>query len=381
MRKLVYLDHASATPLDPAVLRAMQPYFSDKFYNPSAIYSAGREVRQEIIEAKKLIAKHLGVQHGELIMTSGGTEANNLAISGVMDSYPGKKVLISSIEHESVIRPAEKYDHDYIRVNEQGLIDLKNLKKIDDDVVLISVMLANNEIGSIQPIRELAIKIKDTLTERRARGIDTPLYLHTDACQAPSYLDVHAHRLGVDMMTLNGGKIYGPKQSGALYVSSKVALKPQILGGGQQRGLRSGTENTPGIIGLAVALDMSAKSRNDEVRRLADLQKYFIENLEKISNKITITGSLKKRLPNNIHILIDGADNERLLFQLDDTGVQAAAGSACSASSDEPSHVLKAIGLRDEQARSSLRFTLGRSTKREDIEYTIETLKKILTDQ
>lgn len=381
MKKTVYLDHASATPLDKRVLANMQPFFSEKFYNPSAIYSAGKEVKQDILKAKQLIAKHLGVQHSELVMTSGGTEANNLAVSGVMDSYPDKKVLISAIEHESIIRPVEKYNHGFIPVNNLGFIDLENFNKIDDDVVLISVMLANNEIGTVQPIRELSLKIKEVLSDRRARRIETPLYLHTDACQAPSYLDVHAHRLGVDMMTLNGGKIYGPKQSGLLYVSSKVRLKPQILGGGQQRGLRSGTENIPGIIGFATALDMAANSRHKEVVRLADLQKYFIENLEKISNKITITGSLKKRLPNNIHIVVNGADNERLLFQLDDAGVQAAAGSACSASSDEPSHVLKAIGLHDEQSRSSLRFTLGRSTKREDIEYTIETLKKILTDQ
>lgn len=359
----------------------MEPFFSEKFYNPSAIYSAGREAKEDIIKAKKVIAKHLGTQHGELIMTSGGTESNNLAIKGIMDAHPVKKVLISSIEHESVIKPAEKYTHDFLKVDEKGIVGLSQFEKIDDDVVLISVMLANNEIGTIQPIRKISEKIQRTLKDRVARGVDTPLYLHTDACQAPSYLDVHAYRLGVDLMTLNGGKIYGPKQSGILYVSPKVKLQPQILGGGQQRGIRSGTENTPGIVGFAAALDTVVKSRHDEAARLADLQKLFISEIQKISEKITITGSLKKRLPNNVHILVEGADNERMLFELDDAGILAATGSACSASSEEPSRVLKALGLNDEEARSSIRFTMGRSTTREDIEYTIETLKRILTDQ
>lgn len=378
MKKLVYLDHASATPLDPAVVRAMEPYFSDKFYNPSAIYGLGREVKADIIEAKKLIGKHLGVQHSELIMTSGGTESNNLAVSGVMELYPGKKIMISAIEHESVVAPAQKYNNDILKVDNNGLLITDELKKIDDDVVMISVMLANNEVGTIQPIRNIAEKIKEIINDRRTRGVDTPIIFHTDACQAPSFVEVNAHRLGVDMLTLNGGKIYGPKQAGILYVSSKIKLNPQILGGGQQRSLRSGTENVPGIIGFAAALDLAAKLRGNEIKRLGELQAYLIKELSGISTNIEINGSLKKRLPNNVHITINGQDNERLLFLLDEAGIQVATGSACSASSDEPSHVLKAIGLNDEQSRSSLRFTMGKTTKKADLQYLVETIAKIL---
>lgn len=378
MKKSVYLDHASATPLDPAVLRAMEPYFTDKFYNPSAIYGLGREVKADIIEAKKLIGKHLGVQHSELIMTSGGTESNNLAISGVMELYPDKKIMISAVEHESVIAPAQKYDSDILKVDNNGLLITDELKKIDDDVVMISVMLANNEVGTIQPIRNIAEKIKEIINDRRKRGVDTPLIFHTDACQAPSYVDINAHRLGVDMLTLNGGKIYGPKQTGILYVSSKIKLNPQILGGGQQRGLRSGTENVPGIIGFATAFDIATKARASEVKRLSELQAFLIKELSGISTNVEINGSLKKRLPNNVHITINGQDNERLLFLLDEAGIQVATGSACSASSDEPSHVLRAIGLNDEQSRSSLRFTMGKTTKKSDLQYLVETITKIL---
>jgi cysteine desulfurase len=212
---------------------------------------------------------------------------------------------------------------------------------------------------------------------RQKRTTDLPIYLHTDACQASNYLDLHASRLGVDLMTVNGGKIYGPKQSGFLFLKSGITLSPQILGGGQERGLRSGTENVPAIIGLSTAFDKSQTIKSDESMRLGDLQSYFIAQLELHIPRAIVNGSVKHRLPNNVHITIPDSDNERLLFALDEAGIMAAAGSACSASSQTPSHVLKAIGLSDKDARSSLRFSMGRQTKKSEVDQIIHTLKRV----
>lgn len=377
MDKNIYLDYASATPMDKKVLEAMTPYFIENFYNPSAIYSKAKDLKSDILAAKQMIAKELGVLPAEIIFTSGGTESNNLAIKGVMDYFPGKTVLFSAIEHESVIVPAEQYKNRKIGVDNKGLLDLENLK-VDDEVILVSVMLVNNEIGTIQPIKKVSEKIVQARKDRQIKGLKLPLYLHVDACQAPSYLDIHAHRLGVDLMTINSGKIYGPKQTGALYISGKVKINSQILGGGQQRNIRSGTESAANIIGFAKALQLTAKKRANEVIRMTELQKKFILGIEKISQDIIINGSTKKRLPSNVHVTFPGVDNERLLFQLDEAGIYAAAGSACSASSEEPSHVLKAIGLDDNAARSSIRFSMGKHTDDKSIEYTLEVLSKLL---
>ncbi|MBW3569282.1 cysteine desulfurase [Candidatus Parcubacteria bacterium] len=374
----VYLDYASATPVDKRVLRAMEPYFTDDFYNPLAVYSLARQAKQDLAAAKKVIAAHLGVTHAELIMTSGGSEANNLAIRGVMYKFPGKTVLVSSIEHESVIKPAERYKAEFIGVDKRGMIKLDQLDNVGDDVVLVSVMLANNEVGAVQPISKIAEKLRELRRDRQKRKIDLPLYFHTDAAQAPLYLDVNAHRLGVDFMSLNGGKIYGPKQTGVLFAAKHTVLEPQILGGGQQRGMRSGSESTAQAVGLAKALDLASASRAKEIKRLSEIQKYFIGGLMKIDKNITINGPDKNRLPSNVHATFPGADNERLLFQLDEAGIMAASGSACGAASVEPSHVLRALGLSDTEARSSLRFSLGRETTKADIEYTLQTLDKIL---
>lgn len=379
MQKMIYLDHAAATPMHAAVFEAMQPYFLEKYFNPSATYIAATEVNKALSAARSTIASVLGAKPSEIIFTAGGTEANNLAIHGIMHKYPDAKVLISAIEHESVLEPAKQYAHDVTPVNDQGEIDLEQtLNKIDDTTVLVSVMYANNEIGTIQPIRALAGRLEEVRKSRRERGVELPIFLHTDACQAANYLDMHVARLGVDLMTINGGKIYGPKQSGALFVASRVQLTPMLQGGGQERGLRSGTENVAQAVGFAEALKLAAEARHDEVKRLQELQKVFFEELQKKIPEMVINGSRTKRLPNNVHITIPGQDNERLIFALDEKDILAAAGSACSASSTKPSHVLEAIGKDATEAHSSLRFTMGASTTEEDILYTVQTLADTL---
>jgi cysteine desulfurase len=372
---IIYLDHAAATPLDSSVLQAMQPYFNEKFYNPSAVYLAAQGVSKDVEAARAGVAQIIGARPIEVTFVAGGTEANNLAISGIMRAYPGAKAVTTGIEHDSVLEAVRCYDHKLAPVTEQGIVDLAALgRAIDDETVLVSVMYANNEIGTIQPVREAAALIAGIRKDRKARGVALPLYLHTDAAQAGNYLDIHVSRLGVDLMTLNGGKIYGPKQSGALYVRSGVQVQPLLYGGGQEHGLRSGTENVAGAIGFAKALELAQNMRHDEARRLQELQNYFITSLRTAIPGASVNGSLKKRLPNNVHATFPGQDNERLLYALDEYGILAAAGSACSASSEESSHVLHALGLSDETARASLRFTMGRSTTREAIDTAVTTL-------
>ncbi len=374
----IYLDHAAATPLDPTVQAAMVPYFSKHFYNPSALYGAAERVRHDVDTARSSVARSLGVRPAEIVFTAGGSEANNLAIHGVMTRYPGARLLMSAIEHDSVLEAGKQFAHDMVSVTGQGIVDTAALKEqIDDNTVMISIMYANNEIGTIQPIREIGQLIAAIRKDRRSRGVVLPLYFHSDAAQAANYLDLQAPRLGVDLLTLNGGKIYGPKQSGLLYVRGGVELQPLIRGGGQERNIRSGTENVPAIIGFAAALEIAQQSRHTESKRLAELQHYFYVHLAELLPGAVINGSRKKRLPNNIHITIAGQDNERLLFQLDAAGIMAAAGSACSASSDTPSHVLQAIGLSDAAARASLRFTMGRATTQAELEHVIQTLRDL----
>ncbi len=368
----VYLDHAAATPMDDKVLVAMQPYFSDKFYNPSATYLASDRVSKDLDIARAKVASILGARPSDITFTAGGTEANNLAIQGIMRKYPGSNIVVTAIEHESVMAPARLFDCRIAPVDEHGAVDITKLSKlIDDNTVLVSVMHANNEVGTIQSIREIAEIIKNKRSERSRH---LPLYFHSDAAQAANYLDLHVSRLGVDLMTLNGGKIYGPKQSGCLYISSNAVLQPLILGGGQERGLRSGTENVSASVGFATALEIAQNMRHREAKRLQELQRYFIDKLLLKFPNAKINGSLKKRLPNNVHVTLPGTDNERLIFQLDEAGIMAAAGSACSASDEEPSHVLRAMGFSDADARASLRFTMGRTTSKRDIDYAIANL-------
>lgn len=400
-----YFDYAAATPMDDTVLQAMQPFFAEKFYNPSATYAPGRAAAEDLQSARVRVAHWLGCRPSEVVFTAGGTEANNLAVHGVMRQLAGSSgskskadaadsagtgpaagdsptspanLVVSAIEHDAVLHPAAEYEVRTAEVLAQGMVDLASLaSKIDGSTVLVSVMYANNEIGSIQPIREVAALVAEIRQQRRKSGNALPIYLHTDACQAANYLDLHTARLGVDMMTLNGGKIYGPKQSGVLYVKAGLVLKPLIQGGGQENGMRSGTENVAACVGFAQALDVAQTMRHDETRRMQELQRVFIQQLRDRVPQAAINGTQKKRLPNNIHLTLPGHDNERLLLQLESKGILAAVGSACSASSGEPSHVLRAIGLSDDDARASLRFSLGRTTDAEAVGRAVAALAEL----
>lgn len=376
---MIYLDHAAATPLDPEVLQAMQPFFADQFFNPSANYMAAQQVRYALDDARAQVALCLGARPSEIIFTAGGTESDNLAIAGIMQQYPDANVVVSAIEHDAVLEPAAQYDHAVAGVTPQGIIDLADLEsRINDQTVLVSIMYANNEVGTVQPIRQVSLLVQKVREARRKAGNTLPIYLHTDACQAANYLDLHVSRLGVDMMTLNGGKIYGPKQSGVLYVSSKVALQPVIRGGGQERNLRSGTENVAACVGFARALEITQAKRHSEIERLQKLQTLGYRLIAEKLPSAVINGSQKHRLPNNIHLTLPGQDNERLLVELDEKGILAAAGSACSASDDEPSHVLRAMGISDADAQASLRITMGRATTESDLQTLVDVLAELL---
>lgn len=372
-----YFDYAAATPVDPAVVEAMKPYFSDKFFNPSSLYTQALQARDELAELRAEIGRVFGVKPSEVIFTSGGTEANNLAIHGVMGHFLGKKLLVSAIEHDSVLGPAKQYNHSLVQVDHFGRLQLDDLKtQIDDDVVLVSIMLANNEVGSIQPLQEISTLIADERRRRRKQGNLTPIYLHTDAAQAVQYIDCNVSRLGVDLMTVNSGKIYGPKQSGCLIVDSSVKLHPQVIGGGQEFGRRSGTESLALIAGFNKALEIVQKKRGEECKRLAILQKELISGLESLGAQIN--GPKRDRLVNNIHFTLPGKDNETILYQLDRKGFMVATGSACSALKDSTSHVLAAMGFDETYSRSSIRLSLGRFTTGELIGAFLDELHALL---
>ncbi len=376
--KKIYLDYAAATPMKTEVLAAMRPYFTERFHNPSATYLAGRDARQAVNDQRSKVAQVLGARPAEIIFTSGATEANNLAIQGVMRQFPEAEALVSAIEHDSVLAPAGLFNHKLIPVDKQGRIILNKLSSlINDKTMLISVMLVNNEIGTIEPLREIAAIIKNVQDQRRTKGHKLPLYLHADAAQAAIYVDLHVSRLGVDLMSLNGGKIYGPKQSGCLYVKAGTKLQPLIVGGGQEFGLRSGTENPAAAAGFAEALELASARRAKESARISELRDEFESLLLQTIPNTKINGSPKHRAPHITSLTIDGTDSERLMMELDERGIESAVGSACSASSDEPSHVLRAIGLTDERSQSTLRFSFGDSTTSAGLKKTVEELARL----
>lgn len=378
-KKAIYLDYAATTPMDRAVLLAMQPYFVKNFYNPSASYMAAKAVKRDLSEARAAVARHLGARPAEIIFTAGATEANNLAIQGVMKLFPAGEVLISSVEHESVRTPAWLFDCREMPVTKTGLVEPSTVSKmISDKTVLISIGLVNNELGTLQPLKEISVAVAAVREHRKKSGNELPIYLHTDAAQAGCYFGLNSSRLGVDMTSINGGKIYGPKQSGALFVRSNVKISPIIGGGGQEWGMRAGTENVPGIIGLSAALEAAQARRSPEARRVTELRKFFIDELSTATTKLRINGPDKRLAPHIVSVTVPGTDNERLMMELDELGVQCATGSACSASSREPSHVLTAIGLDAGLARSTLRFSFGRYTTKHDVLIAGAKFRKII---
>jgi len=376
--KRIYLDYAAATPVDPKVLTAMMPYFSDIYYNPSALYEGAREAKKALEDARSLTAQLLGARAPEIIFTAGGTESTNLAIHGVMQLFPSAEMIVSAVEHDAVVKPASVYGPKIAKVSDDGRVDIEALKsQITNKTVLISVMLANNEIGTIQPLKDIVELVARIREDRKANKNTIPLYVHTDACQAPLYLDVHVARLGVDLMTLNGGKMYGPKQSGILYVKTGTKIKPIITGGGQEWGYRSGTENVAFAVGFARALELAGKGKVDRVKAMTELRDYFMIELE-TRYGAEITGNRTNRLAQNVHAIFPSVDNERVIFALDDAGISIAAGSACSASTDTPSHVLLAIGKSEQEARRSVRFSFGASTTKEILDKVLKALELAL---
>lgn len=376
----MYFDYSAATPVEPKVEAAMQPFLGDNFYNPSAIYLKAKDVRSSLEDARHRVAVQLGARPGEIVFTAGASEANNLAVNGIVSQFPDAKLLISAIEHDSVSNIAKQFTNDKILVNDKGIIILDDLaSKIDDHVVLVSIIYANNEIGTVQPIKEVAQLIAKVREDRRERGIKQPIYLHTDAAQAANYLDIHASRLEVDLMTISAAKTYGPKQVGCLYVRAGVKLIPQILGGGQEFGLRSGTENIAGAVGLAVALEIAAKHKASEVKRLTRIRNKAFSDIETRYPQISVSGHKKQRLPNNIHLILPKIDGETAVMMLDEAGFQVATGAACGASKDEPSGTLTALGMDSETANRSIRITMGRKTSPDEVEKLIDQLKSLST--
>lgn len=375
----IYLDYAAATQLSPSVEKAMVPFWRQNFANPSALTTSALAASAAITAARQTVAHSIGAKPHQIIFTSGATEANNLAIRGVMGFYPDKKILISAIEHESVLEPAGDFKHAVIKVNSKGELDLDDLeRKLTDDVVLISVIHASNEIGTIQPLRDMAALLNKIRGQRLKKGIKLPLLLHTDAAQSPQVLDLHVHRLDVDFMTLSAAKIYGPKGIGCLFVKDRTALQPQLTGGGQEFGLRSGTEPVPLIVGFGQAVRDALTKKSKTIQHFEELRTFLTASLAHEQPDIRVNADSKHRLPQIISLYVPGADGEALVMALDQQGIEAATGSACAASTDEPSHVLSALGL-GKKAASSLRLSFGRETTRIELQRFIEVLGEVRT--
>lgn len=359
---MIYLDHAAATPLSSGVFAVMQPYFSDRFYNPSSPYAPAVEVRRDYEAAKQRIAEVLGVKKDELVVTAGATESINLAFSAATGH-----IVTSDIEHHAVLRAAEKHDYALAHTNAGGVVTAEAVAEaLKPETTLVSIALVNNELGTIQPIRKIATAIEAERSRRRHAGETTPLYFHSDGSQAAGHLDLHAKKLGLDLLTLNAGKMYGPKQVGLLWAAPHVTLVPQIVGGGQERGLRSGTENVTGTVGMAEALVRVERHRASETKRLEALRDVMQRHLETNFPQVIVSGDPRRRLSNFLHVSFPGLDAERLIFALEARGVLVATGSACAANQGTRSHVLTAIGLTPEAADGSLRISLGELSDEEN---------------
>ncbi len=376
----------------------MQPFWCKYFGNPASLYKFGREADVAIEKARNTVASILKCRVGEIVFTAGATESINLALFGIARNYkPNAKnkyhIITSQIEHHAVLESLKQLEKEgfevtYLPVNSFGFVSSRDLAKaIKPATILVSIMYANNEIGTIEPIAQLSKIIHKT---NRARKASQPkIVFHTDACQAAGYLDINVQKLGVDLLTLNGSKIYGPKQTGILYCKHATELKPFIFGGGQEKGLRSGTENVPGIVGLAEALKLVQKNKNKENARLKKLRDYFIiqvskkiphTNLHGPDERSLYTMHKEIRLPNNINISFSGVDGEALMLYLDSYNIAVSTGSACASATTDPSHVILAIGKSPEIAKASIRFTLGQSTTKQKLDYVLNVLPGIVAE-
>jgi cysteine desulfurase len=374
--KKIYLDYAATTPCDPEVAKAMQPYLSDKFGNASSIHAFGQEARKAVEDSRMALASFLGAKPEEIVFTSGGTESDNFAIMGVASALEkkGNHIIISSIEHHAITEPVrflEKrgFKVTYLTVDKYGLVSPDTVKKaITDKTILISVMHANNEIGTIQPIAEIG-------NIAREKGI----YFHSDAVQTVGHLPVNVDGLCVDLLSLSAHKFYGPKGVGALYIRKGTRIDPYLHGGDQERSRRASTHNTPGIVGLAKALELCQEKMKEESKFQTALRDRIIKEVQEEIPEVFLNGHPNKRLANNVNFSIKYIEGESILLNLDMLGIACSTGSACTSSSLEPSHVLLAIGLAHEIAHGSLRISLGRWTEEKEVEYFLEHLPRVIT--
>lgn len=360
------MDHSATTPVAPEVLEAMLPYFSEKFGNASSLHSFGLEAKEALEESREKVAGLLGAKPEEIIFTSGGTESDNLALKGIArkNQKSGKHIITTRVEHPAILeccRRLEKegFEVTYLPVTNEGLVDIATLESaIRSDTILISVMHANNEVGTIQPLEEIG---------RLAAEKD--IYLHTDAVQSVGKISTDVNKLGVDLLSLSAHKLYGPKGVGALYIRKGTRLESIIQGGGHERGLRSGTENIAGIVGLARAADLASREMVSEAKRLTDLRDKLAKMVLNNVKEAWINGTMKMRLPGNLNFGFKYVEGESLLLFLDSKGINVSTGSACSSHKLEPSHVLLSLGLKPEECHGSLRITLGRSNTMEEVDY------------
>lgn len=379
-KKRIYMDYAATTALDEEIFEIMRPYFGSDFSNPSSIHSSGRAAKRIIENARIKTAEIIGAEPQEIIFTGSGTESDNLAIIGTAraNRARGNHVIISAVEHKAVIEAAKQLEKEGFQVEKAPVDSLGRvnadeiLSLVKDDTILISVMYANNETGTVMPVAEIGKKLKRIVGQN-----GFPLF-HTDACQAAGWLPLIVNDLGVDLMTLNGSKIYGPKGVGMLYKKNDVQIEPIIVGGGQENSLRAGTESAPLIIGFAAALEKAERLRQDESARLRPLIRYFTEELSKTIPDIIINGHPDNNLPTIVHATIPQIEGESLLLMLDERGIEVATGSACSSSDIKPSYVLQAMGQSDDLIHGSIRFSFGRHTTREEINYVLSILPSIV---
>jgi len=380
--KDIYLDHAAATPVDPRVFDVMKPYFTDMPGNPGSFHTPGLRGKEAVAAARETIAKLLNVRADEIIFTSGGTESDNLALVGTVRAHAktGNHVITSSIEHPAVLEVLQLLEKrgdielTTLAVDRDGKVNPDDVAKaLRPTTILVSIMYANNEIGTIEPLADIGRVI---LKWRKENETTYPLF-HTDACQASGALDLDVEKLHVDLLTLNASKIYGPKGIGALYVRRGTKLEAQIRGGGQEKNIRSGTENVPGMMGLAEALRIAQHEKESENERLTALRDHLIKGLLEIP-KTRLNGHPTDRLPNNANISFLDIEGEAAVLYLDAEGIYVSTGSACASLSLDPSHVILATGLSYEGAHGSIRFSLGRSTTKKDIDHVIKTMPAII---
>lgn len=372
---MIYLDNAATTKTAPEVVEAMLPYFTELYGNASSIYKLGSESKKATIKARETISQTLGAEPNEIYFTAGGSESDNWALKATFEAYQdkGKHIITSKIEHHAILHTCEYLEKrgaeiTYLDVDENGLVDLEQLKKaIRPDTILISIMYANNEIGTIQPIQEIG-----------EIAAEHGILFHTDAVQAYGQLPIRVDELHIDMLSASGHKLNGPKGIGFLYINKKVKIRSFVHGGQQERGRRAGTENVPGIVGLAAAAERAFRIMEEKTKKEIELRDYFISRIQKEIPYAKLNGHPTKRLPNNINFSFEFIEGESMLIMLDMKGICASSGSACTSGSLDPSHVLLAIGLPHEKAHGSLRLTLSEENTKEEMDLVAEELKQIV---